>query len=483
MQIGDLLVASGMVTAQKLHDAQRQRGTQPASLAENLIASGAAEADALLGFLERVPQAPSNMAESGLSEAELLNLLMKLIYVDGVETTSQFIEASKLPYVVLIQLLDMAAQRGLMAATGTSGPGGLADVRYVLSEAGRNWANDALTQSQYVGPAPVTLEAYKEVTARQKVSAELVTHAQIQAAMAGLVISPQFIDQVGPAVNSGRTMLLYGPPGNGKTSVALRLRHVFSEVVYVPYAVSISGSVMRVFDPAIHEPLTAPPQSRLTRTFPPIRRDAFDTRWIPCRRPFVVTGGELTLEMLDLRYEGSTNFCEAPLHVKAQGGCIVVDDFGRQMVTPAQLLNRWITPLENRIDYLKLNTGKTFALPFEELVIFSTNLQPEDLMDEAFLRRIPYKLEVAGPSREDFRTIFDAAADRAGLNLTDEIFDYIVTEITTRKHIRLARYHAQFIINQVLIACRYHGVEPHFDMRMVDNAISNVRVNHAGSMP
>jgi hypothetical protein len=384
--------------------------------------------------------------------------------------------------VVLLQVIDSATQRGLISAISAVGSGGLADIRYITTEQGRNWALDALQQSQYVGPVPVSLDQYRQLAAHQKVSTELVNHARIEAAMEGLVVGPDFIDQLGPAINSGRAMLLYGPPGNGKTSIALRLRKVFADTVYVPHAVMVSGNVMRVLDPSLHEILPAPPEGTIARQFPPIRRDAFDERWAPCRRPFVVTGGELTLDMLDLRYEAGPNHCEAPLHVKAMGGCIVVDDFGRQLVTPTQLLNRWITPLENRVDYLKLSNGKTFAVPVEELVIFSTNMEPEDLMDEAFLRRIPYKLEIAAPPMTDFRSIFDGLARKAGMELTDEVFDFVCHEITERKRMRLARYQPGFLVEQLVTSCRYLGIKPRFDPRLLDHAISNLRVNRAAAI-
>lgn len=478
MQIGELLVASGVVSARDIADAQRRRSTDRASLPETLISLGVVDPDALLRFLERVPPAPANIAETGITEADLINNLMKLIFVEGLETTSQFIEGMKLPYVVLLQVIDSATQRGLLSAISATGTGGLADIRYAMTEQGRSWAQDAMQQSQYVGPVPVSLEQYRQLAGQQKVSTELVNHARIEAAMEGLVISPDFVDQLGPAINSGRAMLLYGPAGNGKTSIALRLRKVFADTVYVPHAVMVSGNVMRVLDPSLHEILPPPVEGTIARQFPPIRRDAFDERWAPCRRPFVVTGGELTLEMLDLRYEAGPNHCEAPLHVKAMGGCIVVDDFGRQLVTPTQLLNRWITPLENRIDYLKLSNGKTFAVPVEELVIFSTNMQPEDLMDEAFLRRIPYKLEIAAPPVEDFRSIFDGLTRKVGMELTDEVFDYVLSEVTGRKRMRLARYQAGFIVDQIVTSCRYLGIKPRFDRRLLDHAISNLRVNN-----
>jgi hypothetical protein len=291
-----------------------------------------------------------------------------------------------------------------------------------------------------------------------------------------LVFEDSIVESVGPALNSGRAILLYGPPGNGKTSVALCFASVFTDVIYVPYAVIVEGQIIRVYDPSLHS-LLNPDPSLEDNQLSFIRSDEYDARWVPCRRPFVVTGGELTLEMLDLRFDPSSNFYEAPLHVKALGGCFVIDDFGRQLVSPKNLLNRWIVPLEGRFDYLKMHSGKSFTIPFEELVIFSTNLEPEDLMDAAFLRRIPYKIEVAGPSVELYNRIFEMECQRQGLTPPDELFDLIVDKITRGKGLELAAYQPRFIVDQVVATCRFMGQPPHFDPRFIEYALDNLRVH------
>jgi hypothetical protein len=277
-------------------------------------------------------------------------------------------------------------------------------------------------------------------------------------------------------------MLLYGPPGNGKTSIALSFANVFRDVIYMPYAVSVEGQIIRVFDTSFHvvfNPTTLDDESRISFA----RREEYDSRWVPCGRPFVFTGGELTLEMLDLRYDEASNFYEAPLHVKALGGCFVIDDFGRQLVSPTNLLNRWIVPLENKVDYLKLHTGTSFAIPFEEMVIFSTNLEPESLMDPAFLRRLPYKIEVGPPSLSLYKEIFDKECERAGMTLTLEIFDLIVQRITVEKQLGLAGYQPKFIVDQVVATCRFMEQQPHFEPRFIEYAIDNLRVKRPPAEP
>jgi len=476
MRIGDLLVAANLVKPQDIDAAVTRQLAQGGRLGESLVALGAIKAEVLEAFLKQVPPVPMSVADTGLSETDLLNLLMKIIFVRALETTSSFADAIKLPPKVVSELVDQAVTAQLLQALGRLGPSGLDDMRYGMTDKGRRWATEALAASAYAGPAPVSLEAYSERIVRQKVTNESVSWSRIQQAFAGLEIADAFVDQIGPAVRSGRAVLLYGPAGNGKTSVAQRLGRVFADVIYIPHAVMIEGQVMRVYDLILHTAISGENQQDAKASVT-LRREDFDARWVPCRRPFVVAGGELTLDMLDLRHEATANFYEAPLHVKASGGCLLIDDFGRQLVSPTALLNRWIVPLENRMDFLKLHTGKSFDLPFEALVIFSTNLEPADLMDPAFLRRIPYKLEIAGPSREAYRHIFEKVSADNGLTLTDEIFDYIVSEIEEKRGTELANFQPKFLIDQIAAACGFKETPPQFTRQLIDYAISNLSVS------
>jgi hypothetical protein len=428
--------------------------------------------------MHRVPDEPADIAATGLDENDLLFLLIKLIYSGRLESGRQFVEAIKLPYALVLDLVQMAVDRQLLRTLGTRYNDSLVDMNYTLTDEGRRSAIDAMQQSRYLGPAPVTLEEFSEQVNLQKLTNETITFERIRKALGALTFDDSIIEQCGPALNSGRAMLLYGPPGNGKSSVAQCLGSVFSDVVYVPYAVSVEGQIIRIYDPSVHIALSPASESGEGEvSF--LRREEHDARWVACRRPFVLAGGELTLEMLDLRYDPTGHFYEAPLHVKALGGCFVIDDFGRQLVSPTTLLNRWIVPLESRVDFLKLHTGKSFSIPFEELVIFSTNLEPEDLMDTAFLRRLPYKIEVGSPSPEAFRQIFNRECERQGLTLPDAVFDAIVYKIKEEKGLELAAYHPRFIVDQVMATCRFMKQPPHFEPRYIDYALNNLRVRHS----
>jgi hypothetical protein len=473
MRLGDLLTRAKLVTPEQVAEALRLQMAKGGRLGVHLIAMGAITQAALDGFLHKTPTEPESLAATGLSESELLSLLIKLIYTQRLESTSQFVQAIKLPYPLVSEMVGMAVDSKLLYTLGSRGAGMAAELRYGFTEAGQKFAAEAFQQLRYAGPAPVSLEAFTRQVNLQKVTNELVTFERIREALGDLTIEERMVEQSGPALNSGKAMLLYGPPGNGKTSYAMRLATAYSDLIWVPYAVSVEGQVIRMHDPRIHFRVNAASRED---DGPLVFREEFDARWVPCKRPFVLAGGELTLEMLDLRYDAVSNFYEAPLHMKALGGCFVIDDFGRQLLSPTSLLNRWIVPLENRVDYLKLHTGKSFRIPFEELVIFSTNLEPEDLMDPAFLRRLPYKIQIGAPSLTMYRRMFDRVCEAKGLTLGDELFDSVVHKITVESELPLAAYQPLFLVEQALASCRFMGEPAQLNPLYIDYAIDNLRV-------
>ena len=479
MTLGDLLVRANLITVDQMNSALKRQAEKGGRFGDHLVAEGYMSQAALDSFIHRTPAEPDNIRAIGIDQNELVSLLMKLIYTMRLESGRQFTDAIKLPYHIVVELVKIATERKLLYTRGLR-PDNITDMNYSLTEEGRRWAIDALQRSQYTGPAPVTLEEFSDRVNLQKVTNEVVTPERVRECLDDMILEDSLIEQCGPALNSGRAMLLYGPSGNGKTSFALRLAKVFTDLIYVPYAVIVEGQIIRIYDPSMHVPIVVEP-ANVEKAPSIMRRESIDARWVPCKRPFVTAGGELTLEMLDLRYDPASNFYEAPLHMKALGGCFVIDDFGRQLVSPTTLLNRWIVPLENRVDYLKLHTGKSFSIPFEELVVFSTNLEPEDLMDPAFLRRLPYKIEISSPSEEIYKRIFVKECEPHGVTLSDETFASIVRRVRDEKKLELAAFQPRFIIDQVVASCRFAGRAVSLEPRFIQYAIDNLRTRRSSA--
>jgi hypothetical protein len=461
--------------------AQERLKSQGGRLSENLVAIGAIDQKVLDAFVHRIPREPENIEATGISDTDLMSIFMKLIYAGRLEKIGAITEAIKLPQHIVMDLARMAIERQLIYTLGALNSDSLLDMRYAMTDEGKRWTIDALQRSGYIGPAPVTLAQFIERVHLQKPTNERITVERVLESISRLTMDPSIVAQAGPALNSGKAILIYGPPGNGKTSVGLCFASVFRDLIHVPYSIIVEGQIIRFFDPRIH--LSISPTDRVedpaTASF---LRETHDNRWVTCRRPFVVAGGELTLDMLDLRYDESGHYYEAPLHMKALGGCFFIDDFGRQLVSPTDLLNRWIVPMESRVDYLKLRTGASFSIPFEELIIFATNLDPEDLMDPAFLRRLPYKIEVGPPALEQYRQIFDRECQRHGMTLEDDIFKYIVYLITHEKGLPLAGFQPIFILEQVAATCKFLGKTPELRSPFIDYAINNLRVKRASDV-
>jgi hypothetical protein len=456
MRLGELLVGWGLATPAQIDAALERQTTNGGRLGENLIELGVLTAERLAAVINSTPSSPSSVAETGINLRNLLNLMLKLMYIESLGTVSELSHRMKLSRRVVEALLAEATQLRFIQAMG-AGPGDSSlSVRYALGEHGKSAAKDALDQNLYLGPAPVCLTAYQEQIQRQRITNEMLNETELRRGFAGLVVPEHYFEKLLPAINAGRTILLFGPPGNGKTTLSGRIASLFRDVVYIPYAVDVGGQIIKVFDAGLHKPAVAEPEpgpAPVARAF--IERDPFDERWVACKRPVAVAGGELTLDMLDLQHNPDTKFYDAPLHIKALNGMLLIDDFGRQKFHPSELLNRWIVPMENQIDFLRLNSGASFSLPFDELVIFSTNLNPADLMDPAFLRRIPYKIKLFSPTRGEYWQIFEAVARSYGLVLTEPVFNLVVERLD--KPFGLAYYQPKFICQQVIESCRSFG--------------------------
>jgi hypothetical protein len=418
-----------------------------------------------------IPKPISTIADTGLPALWLQDLALKIMYYQGYLSGFKVAEAMALPFTGIVdQTLDVLKREKLVEVKSAQQIGlGEGSYVYGITGLGIQRAREALERSQYAGPAPVPIQDYNYAIQAQSRERVFVTDHDLRQVLKHLVLSETIFERVGPAVNSGTSLFLYGPPGNGKTSIAYAIGSISpSESMYIPFALYIDGQVVKLYDSVNHQQMEeAPPERTSTGSLIQPRRDP---RWIYVSRPFIITGGELTLEGLDLVFDDVNKFYEAPFQVKANGGILLIDDFGRQLVRPRDLLNRWIVPLENRIDYLTLHTGRKVEIPFDVLVVFSTNLPPRDLVDEAFLRRLRHKIEVVDPTYDQFRVIFQKYAEQKGVIFSESGLAYLLQEWYIRRGRKLRASHPRDLCDQIIDIARYLNVRPEMTTEMINRA-------------
>jgi len=414
-------------------------------------------------MIQRVPVAPAarepnSVEQTGLDLALIADLVLKFIYFNNQITAQTISDEICLPFFnVVDKALGLLKREELIEVGGSQGFGELA-YQYTMTPKGVVRVHQILDRTTYVGPAPVTLEQYRAVILEQAIHDVRVSPKDVREALAELVLEEPVIDAIGQAVNTGRSLFLFGPPGNGKTVLAEHIIPLLGGAVLIPHAFTVDGQIIKVLDLHNHSPIHE--NGKLDH----------DHRFVLCRRPAIITGGELTLDVLDLVYDNISRIYEAPLQVKANGGMLLIDDFGRQQVQPRQLLNRWIVPLEKRVDFMTLHTGKKIEIPFDQLVVFSTNLAPKDLVDEAFLRRIQNKVHVTNPTVEIYREIFRRQCEALGVAFDQNGLVYLLREHYVKPKRELRSVHPRDILRTLVGISRYRDVPPTLTTELIDRA-------------
>ncbi|MCG2787811.1 MAG: AAA family ATPase [Anaerolineae bacterium] len=421
-----------------------------------------------------VPPPIVRIDDTGLSQLWLQDLALKILYFQGYLSGFKVAEEIALPFAGVTDLILESLKREKLVEVKSSSMGlGEGSYQYAITGAGIDRAREALERSQYAGPAPVPIEIYNQSIRRQSRQRIPVTARAMHQLLSQLVLSKTTFEQLGPALNSGTSIFLYGPPGNGKTSVARAFGSlILTQNMYIPYALYVDGQVIKLYDSVNHE--RAKDDDATASGTGSLRSGAKrDPRWVFVKRPFIVVGGELTLAGLDLVFDDTHKYYEAPFQVKANGGILLIDDFGRQQVRPRDLLNRWIVPLENRVDFLTLHTGRKMEVPFDVLVVFSTNLPPRDLVDEAFLRRLRHKIEIGDPSYEEFREIFRRVSQAKNVKYNDQGLAYLLQEWYIKRNRKLRASHPRDLCDQIIDIARYMNVEPEMNRELLSRAAAS----------
>ncbi len=462
--LGQKLLKERVVTDEQLANALERQSILGGRLGDNLVALGYTTHEQLATFFTRHPQPPKTAAEAGLDLSFIADLVLKHILFCGEFTLRDVSESVKLPIAIIDAAIESLRRDKLVEVKGAAD---FARVTYkfILTQQGRRHASELLEVCQYVGPAPVPLSDYVEMVEFQTIKNIIVREEDTKRAFSHLIVSEELHRRLGPAVSSGKAIFIYGPPGNGKTSIAETIGKILPGGVYIPHSLIVGGQIIKMFDPINHIPLT---QGHEEET---------DKRWLLIKRPIVHTGGELTLRMLDLDFNPIAKFYEAPLQIRSNNGLFIVDDFGRQQMDPASLLNRWIVPLERNVDFLTLHTGMKFDVPFDQLVIFSTNIEPKKLVDEAFLRRIRYKIRIDHPSEAEFEAIFRRVCEVNRIEFRREVFQYLKDAYYAKSKIEYNACHPRDLIDHIIDDAHYYNHPPKLTKEGIDIAWKNYFVD------